>query len=91
MPTAELQKNIQPQRSHQAPALASALYNIALVVTASFCFMHRHVVFVDDESTINIEQFFFILTNFKIHINIKNKNIAKEVCYQNKNKQNVYF
>lgn len=72
--------------SHQAPVLASALYHLALLVTASFCFMHRHVVFVDDESTINIEHFYFTLTNFRINIDIKNKNIAKEVCYQNKNK-----
>lgn len=71
--------------------LASALYHLALVVIVSFCFMHRHVVFVDDESTINIKHFFSILTNFKIHIDIKNKNIANEVCYQNMNKNKVYF
>lgn len=71
--------------------LASALYHLALVVIVSFCFMHRHVFFVDDESTINIEQFYFTLTHFRINIDIKNKNIAKEVCYQNKNKNKVYF
>lgn len=43
--------------------------------------MYCYVVFVDDESIINIEYFFFILINFKIYIDIKNKNIVKEVCY----------
>lgn len=91
LPTAELKKNIQPQRSHQAPVLASALYHLALVVIVSFCFMHRHVFFVDDESIINIEHFFLFQQILKFISTLKIKILQKKFVIRIRIKMKYIF